>query len=44
MFDGRASSGKLSFDLPAIRCRKVSVAFDEGLVFLNGGLVLLRKI
>ena len=31
------------FDLPAVRRKNVSTAFDDGLISSNGGLVLLRE-
>ena len=33
----------LAFDLPAVRRKKVSAAFDGGLISSDGGLVLLRE-
>ncbi len=33
----------LPFDLPAVRRKKVTAAFDGGLISSNGGLVLLRE-
>ena len=33
----------LPFDLPAVRRKKVSAAFDGGLISSDGGLVLLRE-
>ena len=33
----------LPFDLPAVRRKKVTVAFDGGLISSDGGLVLLRE-
>jgi hypothetical protein len=34
----------LPFDLPAVRRKKVSVAFDGGLLSSDGGVVLLREV
>ena len=33
----------LPFDLPAVRRKKVTAAFDGGLISSDGGLVLLRE-
>ena len=33
----------LPFDLPSVRRKKVSAAFDGGLISSDGGLVLLRE-
>ena len=33
----------LPFHLPAVRCKKVTAAFDGGLISSDGGLVLLRE-
>ena len=33
----------LLFHLPAVQCKKVTAAFDGGLIFSDGGLVLLRE-
>ena len=33
----------LPFDLPSVQRKKVSAAFDGGLISSNGGLVLLRE-
>ncbi len=35
--------GLLPFDLPAVRRKKVTAAFDGGPISLDGGLVLLRE-
>ena len=33
----------LPFDLPSVQRKKVSAAFDGGLISSDGGLVLLRE-
>ncbi len=38
-----ADDSLLAFDLPAVRRKKVTAAFDGGLISSDGGLVLLRE-
>lgn len=36
--------GVLPFDLPAVACKKVSVAFDGGMLSSDAGVLLLRDV